>query len=127
MKQTVIYLAGCKGDWRDHATARWAERKDVFPIDPFKENQLCISEFTQNDLEDVARSSIVLAYHGYHVFDGLALECGYAYALGIPIIYVCTQPRVSSMIAGVSKAVFTDLEAALDYVDRLLKEMTSAK
>lgn len=54
MKQVVIYLAGCKGNWRDHAAARWAGREDIFPIDPFKEGQSCISEFTQDDLEDVS-------------------------------------------------------------------------
>lgn len=122
MRQVIIYLAGCKGDWRDRAAERWAGREDIFPIDPFMENQACIAEFTTNDLEDITRSDLVLAYHGYHVFDGLALECGYAYALNIPIVYVCRQPRISSMIAGVSEAVFTDLEAALDYVERMIEE-----
>lgn len=122
MRQVVIYLAGCKGDWRELAEKRWAKREDVFPIDPFKEDQSCISEFTQSDLEDLARSDFVLAYHAYHVFDGLALECGFAHALNIPIVYVCAQPRVSSMIAGVSKAVFTELEPALEYMDRLIHE-----
>lgn len=121
MKQTIIYLAGCKGDWRGRVEERWAGREDIFPIDPFKEGQACIFEFTQDDLEDVSRSNYLLAFHGYHVFDGLAVECGYAYALNIPIVYVCTQPRISSMIAGISKAVFTELEPALDYLERMME------
>jgi nucleoside 2-deoxyribosyltransferase len=109
-----IYLAGCKGDWRETVHLELCDRAVLF--DPFRDSrQGVIGEFTADDLEAVKNCDLVIFYHAYHVFDGSALECGYAHALGKPIVYVCKEPRASSMICAVSAAVFTDLLAALEW------------
>lgn len=120
-KLPMIYLAGCLGDWREGVIGRWDACLPPVAtvIDPFEEsNQQSLANFVIDDLELVRTCDLLLAYHAYHVFDGLAAECGYAYAKGIPIVYVCRQPRVSSFIAGMSKAVFTKLTPALEYIEK---------
>lgn len=117
----TVYLGGGLNlnGWRETAKER-LEAKAIC-IDPFADSrQGAIAQFVEDDLHFVGESDIVLAYHDYHAFDGLAAECGYAYAKGIPIVYVCLQPRVSSFIAGMAKAVFTELDPALEYIEKRL-------
>ena len=117
----AVYLAGGTSDWRDHVRERWADT-DVILLDPFIDSdQRTLAAFTLDDLALIERSRCVLAYHDYHVYGGLALECGYAAALDRMVVYVCKQPRLDSMIAAVSKAVFTELDPALDFIVRKLE------
>lgn len=117
----AVYLAGGTSNWRDRVKERWADTSVVL-LDPFIDSdQRTLAAFTLDDLALIERSRCVLAYHDYHVFDGLALECGYAAALDRMVVYVCRQPRVSSMIAAVSKAVFTELDPALEFIERKLE------
>lgn len=112
-----IYLAGGKSDWRDKLSKKW-EKLGVECIDPFKDSrQNAIAEFTLDDLEAVKGADLVFAYCDYHVYNGMSLEFGYAYALGIPIIYTTSLPRIDSMMVGVAKAAFTDLDAAIKFVE----------
>lgn len=118
----AVYLAGGTSDWRDHVRKRWVGSVDVTLLDPFTDSdQRTLAAFTLDDLALVERATCVLAYHDYHVYGGLALECGYAAALDRMIVYVCKQPRLDSMIAGVSKGVFTELDPALDFIERKLE------
>lgn len=112
-----VYLAGgLDNEWREILTARWAGRAEV--ISPFKDSrQGSIYLFTHDDLEHIRRADIVLGHCTWPQFDGIALEFGFAHALDKVIIYVAKLPRVSSMMAAVSKAVFTDLEAAAEFIE----------
>ena len=112
-----LYLAGGRDSgWRDALRTRWVGRAEV--IDPFKDcPQDYIYQFTHADLQAVAECDLLLGYCTYHRYTGLALEFGYAAALGKPIIYVPALPRVDSMMAGVSTAVFTDLDAATEFIE----------
>ena len=117
-KVKKIYLAGGKGDWRKTvAQALLPRPKGVELIDPFTQsNQNSISDFTHDDLLHVRECDGIFAYIDYHVYTGSALEFGYAYALGKPIIYVCALPRIDSMMVGVAKAAFTDLDAGIQFM-----------
>jgi len=112
-----IYLAGgLDSRWRDALRERWAGRAII--IDPFKDSmQGSLYLFTYDDLQHIRESDIVFGHCAYHCFDGMALEFGFAHALDKVIIFACSLPRVSSMMAAVSKAVFTDWEAAADFIE----------
>lgn len=113
-----IYLAGgAYTTWRDDV----AKKLDGIAIcyDPIKmSRQHAIADFTTDDLAALRRSDFCLVVQDYVQQHGAALESGFAYALDIPIVYVCLVARVESMIAGVSRAVFTDIDAALDYMKK---------
>lgn len=115
-----IYLAGGKGDWRETVYDLISKSDLRGPLDlydPFtRGRQGAIYEFTQDDLQAVAGSDLILGYCNFERYSGMALEFGYAYAKGIPIIYVAGQPRIDSMMVGVAKAAFTDLDAAVEFV-----------
>lgn len=111
-----IYLAGGKSEqWRNYLATRWLNH-DL--IDPFKHSrQGAIYQFTNDDLAHIADSDLIFCNCDYHSYTGCALEFGYAHALGKKIVYVCTQPRVDSMMAAVASYVFTDFSAAVDFVE----------
>lgn len=113
-----IYLAGgLDSDWRNALRERWKGRAIL--IDPFKDSvQDSVYRFTYDDLQHIREADIVFGNCAYHVFDGMALEFGFAHALNKVIVLVCSLPRVPSMMAAVSKAVFTDLEAAVEFVEK---------
>jgi len=112
-----IYLAGgLDSRWRDALRERWAGRAII--IDPFKDSmQGSLYLFTYDDLQHIRESDIVFGHCAYHCFDGMAFEFGFAHALGKVNILACSLPRVPSMMAAVSKAVFTDWEAAADFIE----------
>lgn len=117
----VVYLAGGTSDWRDHVRERWADT-DVVLLDPFMlSDQQSLATFTLDDLALIDRSRCVLAYHDYHVYGGLAVEVGYAAARERMVVYVCKQPRLDLMIAALSKGVFTELDPALEFIERKLE------
>jgi len=112
-----IYLAGgLDSRWRDALRERWAGRAII--IDPFKDSvQGSLYLFTYDDLQHIRESDIVFGYCTFSRFDGMALEFGFAHALNKVIIFATSHLRVPSMMAAVSKAVFTDWEAAADFVE----------
>lgn len=115
----TVYLAGGKSDWRKKIIKRW-EKLGVDGYDPFERSgQGSIAEFTYFDLNAIARSDLVFAYCDYHKYTGMALEFGYAYSRNIPIIFVVGpgMPRIDSMMIGVSKVAFTDLDEAVKFVE----------
>jgi len=113
-----VYLAGgLDSGWREVLANRWDGK--AICIDPFKDSsQGAIYEFTHDDLKAIRESDVVFGVCSYPKFDGMALEFGYAHALGIPIIYATNLPRVSSMMAAVSKAVFTDYMEAVEFIEK---------
>lgn len=116
---TWVYAAGgFDSAWRRELQQRWADR-GVHIIDPFVESrQASLAEFTLDDLSHVDRASLVFVYTDYERYTGTALEVGYAYAKGIPIVFATTLGRVDSMMAACARAVFTDLNAAAEYAER---------
>lgn len=111
----TIYLAGGKGLWRDPLASRW-HMHDL--IDPFKDSrQGSLYQFTNDDLAHVDRADFVFAFVDYPSYTGTALEFGYAHALGKPIYYATSLPRVDSMMAAVASYVFTSLDAAVAFVE----------
>lgn len=116
-KLPKVYLAGgLSSVWRDILRKQWAGRAVV--IDPFKDSrQGAIYLFTHDDLQHIREADIVLGYCAWPRFDGLAAEFGFAHALEKVIVLATNQPRVPSMMAAMSKAVFTDIEAAAEFIE----------
>ncbi len=113
----IIYLAGGRDSgWRDDLRLRWKDKAQV--LDPFVwADQNSIQGFTGDDLNAIRRSDLVFGNCTFERFDGMALEFGFAFAIAKPIIFVCTLPRIPSMMAGVSQALFTSLDAATVFVE----------
>lgn len=112
-----VYLAGgTSKEWRERLEARWTGAEVV---NPFRDSrQGAIYQFVADDLRYVHDSSLVFALCDYPQYTGTAAEFGYAHALGVPIIYTTTLPRVDSFLAAMSIAVFTDVEAAAEFAER---------
>ena len=112
---TKIYLAGGRNShWRTQVQQVWKDKAEG--IDPFTLAQGAVHLFTHGDLEAVRECDILFGYNDYSKYTGMALEFGYAHALGKPIIYVPALPRVDSMMAGVSTAIFTEVLSAAEFV-----------
>lgn len=112
-----IYLAGGKDSaWKEDLAVRWNCKAIL--IDPFKDSrQGALYLFVYDDLQYIRQCDIVLGHCTFPRFDGMALEWGFAHALGKVLIYVPQLPRVSSMMAAISTAVFTDLDAAAAFIE----------
>lgn len=116
-----VYLAGgFKSGWQDLAAS---VLRDFFIYDPSKHNLSAPSDYTRWDLAAIEQSDIVLAYMeptnpgGY----ALALEVGYARALGKYIVLVdcISDPLISrhfEMVRQCSDAVYRDLESAYENI-----------
>lgn len=131
-----VYLGGGRSDlggvdWRDEFRQRFGHQRDagatkpkkIEEHDPFKQGrQGAIYEFTNDDLEAVSRSSLLIAHVDFERYTGLALEVGHARALQIPIMLIwAIGGRMDSMMAGCALWVFTDYDEAMNYLeDKLL-------
>jgi len=80
--------------------------------------QLTTYSFVSDDLNAVHNSDVVFVH-----FEktnptgiGLAVEVGYAVALGIPVMYVDDHPRINEFLAGCAKRVFSDLDTAIEFL-----------
>jgi nucleoside 2-deoxyribosyltransferase len=117
----VIYLAGgFKSGWQ----AGVIEQLPGYEfLDPSQHNIQDAAEYTRWDLDAVRASDILLGYMestnpgGY----SLALEIGFAYALGKAVVLVdeIKDPTVSryfEMVRQCSGRVFTTLAQAVDYL-----------
>lgn len=121
-----IYLAGgFRSKWQELVTLRLAD-KYVF-LDPSKHEIQNSSEYTKWDLDAITQSDIILAYMeasnpgGY----SLALEVGYAKALGKKIIFVdkiesVLIGRYFEMVRQCADQVFSSLVDAVDYLEKLV-------
>jgi len=119
MSKPLVYLAGGRDtEWREVLAKRWAESGAAETFDPFVDSrQNAMYEFTQDDLSAIRRSAAVFGYCTYPKYTGMALEFGFAHALCIPIVYVPALPRVDSMMAAVSSAVFLDFDEAVNFLE----------
>lgn len=112
-----VYLAGGKGDWRTPLIQRWSQR-GVKCYDPFTHSrQDAVYQFTNDDLAAIAESGLIFGNCNYHRYTGMALEFGYAHALGIPIIFVLGQDRIDPMMSAVAVATFIDFDAAVEFTE----------
>ena len=85
----AVYLAGdMRSGWQDRFKAMLPERVRV--IDPRSHGLTDPAAYTEWDLRGVRECQVVVAYMGPHNPSGfgLAIECGYAHALGRKIIFV---------------------------------------
>jgi nucleoside 2-deoxyribosyltransferase len=117
-----IYLAGgFRSGWQTIAHEALPEHE---LLDPSKHNLQHVSEYVLWDLDAIRHSDLVIAYMersnpgGY----SLALEVGFAHALGKKIILVeehpCTERhRYFSMVREVATKTFSSLAEALDFVE----------
>ncbi len=121
-----IFLSGGTSDWRAKVALR-LKGYHVDLYDPFEcSDQQAIMDFTSQDLFAAADSHLVLAYHDFDPLYGLSMECTAAYVAGVPVIYVSMQKRPISMVLGISRAVFADLEEAVTFIIKRFKIMTIA-
>lgn len=117
----VVYLAGgFKSGWQ----AKVMKQLPGFDfLDPSQHNIEDAAEYTRWDLDAVRASDIVLGYMestnpgGY----SLALEIGFAHALGKTVLLVdeITDPSVSryfEMVRQCSESVFPRLSEAIEYL-----------
>lgn len=117
----VVYLAGgFKSGWQAKVIK---QLPDFDFLDPSQHNIEDAAEYTRWDLDAVRASDIVLGYMestnpgGY----SLALEIGFAYALGKTVLLVdeITDPSVSryfEMVRQCSESVFPRLSEAIEYL-----------
>ncbi len=121
-----IFLSGGTSDWRDKVALR-LKGYHVDLYDPFeRSDQQAIMDFTSQDLSAAADSHLVLAYHDFDPLYGLSMECTAAYVAGVPIVYVSVQKRPISMVLGIARAVFADLDEAVAFIIKRFKIMTVA-
>ena len=117
----IVYLAGCKGTWRE-------KFKSTFPntqfIDPFVDSrQSTLVDFVKEDLEYIKKADLIIGYVGYSIYTGLSVEIGYAAALGKPIIIIweLRKGRVEPLIIGLAQKIFVDVDSAIDRLKGELK------
>ncbi len=85
----LIYAAGdMKSGWQDDLRAALSPR--FFIKDPRSHGLADPADYTKWDLDAIKDSVAIVAYMGPHNPSGfgLSLECGFAHALGRPIIFV---------------------------------------
>lgn len=123
-RPTTVYLAGgFRSGWQRQVHER-LNRQTV--LDPSLHGLGPPEDYTSWDLEAIRSSDCVLAYMeasnpaGY----SLAMEVGFAYALGKHIVLVEEHPtserhRYFAMIRHVAHAKFANLEDAVAYVGGL--------
>ena len=116
-RKTRVYLAGGKGDWRV-GLEQYLDTDKFDLVDPFQNSrQEALYLFVHDDLETIRSCDLVLAYHGYPRFEGMAVECGFAHGIGIPIVFIAGMPEVPPLASSVSRKIFTDIKVACNYVD----------
>jgi nucleoside 2-deoxyribosyltransferase len=112
---TRIYLAG--GFYKGYKTEIRARLGAGFELHDPEDGVVIPGRYVGEDLDAIEDCDLVLAYHDEYPFVyGMAAEIGYAVAVGKPVIYVCTRPRIDSFLAGLSRATFTNLGPACAFV-----------
>ncbi len=119
-----VYLGGgLDSEWRVVFQERFGRgRGKLIGYDPFtRSRQGSIAEFTSDDLDGVAKSSLLIARVDYPRYTGLALETGYAKARGVPVLLIWTiGGRMEPMMAGCASWIFTDTTEAFDFIEKRL-------
>lgn len=121
--KTVYLSGGMDGDWQDRVM-RGVEMGRF--VDPRQFKSIVPDQYTTWDLAGIRGSDIVFAYmsadnpSGY----GLALEVGYAKALGKTIIFVCDPdtPKFDyfNIVMAAADVNFQKLDDGIIYLTQLL-------
>jgi pimeloyl-ACP methyl ester carboxylesterase len=124
VRPTAIYLAGgLHSHWQDDVIRMLAGRFRI--LDPRSHGLSEPGDYTLWDLNAIRESDYVLAFMESTNPGGfaLALEAGFAHALGKPIVLVneVDQPRRKyfAMVETISSHVFPNLGAAIDFFSRM--------
>lgn len=120
MAKIRCYLAGPFTDpeWRDRVIA---EVKGVDFYNPKTDTaQGSIATFVSGDLAGVLSCDVCFVYAPTGRGDvGAAIEAGHADAMGKPVL-LCTEDTFTHpMLIGISRRVFSGLEAGIKYLNRL--------
>jgi len=109
-----VYLAGgFYGDWQERVKGEAPQHEYFNPETDAKQNS--IIDFVSADLDGIRWCDILFARQDtYPKYGGLAAEMGFAYALGKIIIYVAIREEVEGFLAGLSKYIYTTLEAGIE-------------
>ena len=109
-----IYLAGgFYSNWQDSVKQGAPQHEYFNPETDSPQN--AIIDYVPVDLGGIRWCDILFARQdNYPKYGGLAAEMGYAYALGKIIIYVAVREEVEGFLAGLSKYIYTTLEAGIE-------------
>jgi len=121
-----VYLAGGFTDWRDTVKAQ-AEGHDY--IDPSQHGlEHDASQYTLWDLLMIRSCDLVFCYFTLDNPSGLglSLECGYAHALGIPIVLVDERPDNSrhGMLRSIASICVTSLNDGIKFLQRISDDLS---
>jgi nucleoside 2-deoxyribosyltransferase len=116
-----IYLAGgFYSDWRERIKEGAPNHQYIDPEFDYVPKQQSIMTYTQADLSAIDESDMVVAYlTNYPKYGGLAVEVGYAFAKGKPIILVSEKDDTDGMIVALSKWLYLSLEGAIWRLNKL--------
>lgn len=86
-------------------------------IDPARDNDQTASyRFVRDDLDAIERSDLVIAFYpGGYSSHGMAAEMGYAAAIKKIVYYIDTSGVPDLFLVGLSKRMFTSIEAFIDW------------
>lgn len=92
-------------------------RTTCFVLEDPEQEPTIPGEYVGRDFDLISSSDLVIAVQSdYPYLYGMAAEIGYAVAKGIPVIYVCLSKRVDCFLAGCSRAIFTDVVSACEFI-----------
>lgn len=111
----LVYLAGCKGDWREKYIKKFPKWTLIDPFIASPQEAIC--KFTSADLNYVANCDMIIMNIIQEEHSGSLIEAGAAYAWEKPIILIWqVKGRLDSMLLGISKYVFNDEEAVMQFI-----------
>jgi hypothetical protein len=116
------YLAGgFYSDWRKQIEDAQLGF-DCF--DPQRDNDQSASyRFVRDDLAAIDAADFVIAYYpGGYTSHGMAAEMGYASALRKTIIYIDETDRPDLFLVGLSKRLFTSVDAFIEWWRKRMKD-----
>ncbi len=123
----TVYLCGaingctdaeCK-DWREFAKVGLKDSCEL--LDPMRRDYRGIEDDSVNaivsfDIQDINASDIVLAIADVPSW-GTAMEIYYAYSIGVEVVTVCGQQRISPWLRRHSSVIFRTISEAIDHIN----------
>jgi len=126
LNKKLLYLAGgMYSGWQDKVKARLGDLVEYF--DPRTDaDQRCLAALTVDDIRGATSCDLMLAYFEKDNPSGLgmAAEIGMARASGARIYLVDEHSHIHGFLAALCTRVYTDLDAALNVIER---DLTSSR